>query len=440
MANLNSTRVNGTLNVTGNIYGENNKKMATEEYVEWALSTGGVQYLGTISYIDELKTKITASNEATISNPENKISKGDFFRFLDGTANGRTSLVGTADYSESSKTLHNGDILIYEGGDSISTDLIISGTPAKFNNEWKILDTSTEKDTWVQMKGATSTADGSSGYVPAPTSSNNTHFLCGNGSWVRILPSAGLASYSFSSNTFTFGLESKFSSSSTYGPTSTASSPAFGSSFTVPSFSVDTYGRITSATNTTITLPTPSVMLGATSTSNGLVGYVPAPSAGDQTKFLRGDATWQSPPATYLSISNISASGESRILTTTSSAGTSLKSVSVISSPYYASITNTGQIKASSFNAMSDSRLKNNFREYKTNKSILDLPIYKFDFNNGLKDQIGCKAQDLQEICPEIVNEGSDGYLSIQESKIVYLLIEEIKELKKEIEYLKEKL
>jgi hypothetical protein len=95
------------------------------------------------------------------------------------------------------------------------------------------------------------------------------------------------------------------------------------------------------------------------------------------------------------------------------------------------------QVKAPSFNAISDARLKENFEPLQTEKSILDLPTYKFDFKNGAKNQIGCKAQDLQEICPEIVNEGSDGYLSIQESKIVYLLLDEIKKLRKEVDELK---
>jgi hypothetical protein len=35
-----------------------------------------------------------------------------------------------------------------------------------------------------------------------------------------------------------------------------------------------------------------SEMIGATSTSNGAAGYVPAPKIGDQNKFLRGDGTW----------------------------------------------------------------------------------------------------------------------------------------------------
>lgn len=95
------------------------------------------------------------------------------------------------------------------------------------------------------------------------------------------------------------------------------------------------------------------------------------------------------------------------------------------------------QVTAGSFNAMSDARLKENLRPLTPEKSILDLPTYKFDFINGAKNQIGCKAQDLQEICPEIVNEADDGYLSIQESKIVYLLLEEVKKLRKEIDDLK---
>lgn len=35
-----------------------------------------------------------------------------------------------------------------------------------------------------------------------------------------------------------------------------------------------------------------SVMTGATATQAGTAGYVPAPQAGDETKFLRGDGTW----------------------------------------------------------------------------------------------------------------------------------------------------
>lgn len=90
-----------------------------------------------------------------------------------------------------------------------------------------------------------------------------------------------------------------------------------------------------------------------------------------------------------------------------------------------------GTFTATSFNASSDRRLKENLVAYEPEKSILDLPIYSFNFkNNPDKTQIGCMAQDLQELFPELVTEGSDGYLSINENKLVYLLLLELKKMK----------
>lgn len=92
-----------------------------------------------------------------------------------------------------------------------------------------------------------------------------------------------------------------------------------------------------------------------------------------------------------------------------------------------------GNIKANIYSAASDKRLKKNIIPYENKKSILDLPIYEFDYIKNGNHTIGCLAQDLQEICPQLVDEDENGYLSIQESKLIYLLINEIKELKKQI-------
>lgn len=56
-------------------------------------------------------------------------------------------------------------------------------------------------------------------------------------------------------------------------------------------------------TNTTY-----SDMTAATSSAAGTSGLVPAPSAGAQSKFLRGDGTWQTPPGTT-SVVTTSANG-----------------------------------------------------------------------------------------------------------------------------------
>lgn len=97
-----------------------------------------------------------------------------------------------------------------------------------------------------------------------------------------------------------------------------------------------------------------------------------------------------------------------------------------------------GVMTAQSFNALSDKRLKENIVEYSPNKSILDLPIYSYNFISDEKKtkKIGCLAQDLKEICPEIVKEDDNGYLSIEENKIVYLLLDEVKKLKKRVDEL----
>ncbi len=100
---------------------------------------------------------------------------------------------------------------------------------------------------------------------------------------------------------------------------------------------------------------------------------------------------------------------------------------------------NTGGVIATSFSTSSDLRLKQNIKSYRCEKSILDLDVKEFEYINDKdhKKHIGAIAQEVQDICPEIVNKDLDGYLSIEENKLVYLLLNEVKELKKEIKNLK---
>lgn len=97
----------------------------------------------------------------------------------------------------------------------------------------------------------------------------------------------------------------------------------------------------------------------------------------------------------------------------------------------------TAALKASKYYATSDSRLKENIKPFNYHYNICDLPIYTFDFIEGKKNVLGCMAQDLQKICPTIVEVDQNGYLAIEENKIIYLLLEEIKQLKKDISELK---
>lgn len=104
-----------------------------------------------------------------------------------------------------------------------------------------------------------------------------------------------------------------------------------------------------------------------------------------------------------------------------------------------ASATFTGQVQAESFYATSDLRKKENIQPYKYHDSVLDLEVKSFKYKGSDEQTIGLIAQDLQAVYPELVREDADGYLSINESKLVYLLIEEVKQLKTEIKELKKK-
>ena len=89
----------------------------------------------------------------------------------------------------------------------------------------------------------------------------------------------------------------------------------------------------------------------------------------------------------------------------------------------------TGAITATSFTAASDARLKTNIKDYTPAANILDLPVKEFDYIETGEHSIGCIAQDLQKMFPELVHEGEDGYLSVNEGKLVYLLLLKVKEL-----------
>ena len=117
----------------------------------------------------------------------------------------------------------------------------------------------------------------------------------------------------------------------------------------------------------------------------------------------------------------------------------SVKGLGTSDEPSFFNVTAADVIATSAFNVSSDERLKENIKSYTCEKSILDLDVKEFDYKKDGSHHIGFLAQDVREICPEIVHEDKDGYLMIEESKLVYLLMQEVKELKKKIEELGER-
>ena len=92
----------------------------------------------------------------------------------------------------------------------------------------------------------------------------------------------------------------------------------------------------------------------------------------------------------------------------------------------------------------SDERLKDNIKPITEPLwKVSQIGGYTFDWNEKQDTyeghDVGVVAQEIHKVLPEVVAERSNGYLGVKYEKIVPLLIESIKELKKEIEELKSK-
>lgn len=108
--------------------------------------------------------------------------------------------------------------------------------------------------------GATSSAAGKRGMVPAPAKGNNNRYLKSDGTWGEIDTMQG------------------------------ATSGAAGKSGLVPVPTAGANNRYLSADGTWKTI---SGMQGASASAAGAAGLVPAPAKGEDDEFLRGDGTWQ---------------------------------------------------------------------------------------------------------------------------------------------------
>ena len=92
----------------------------------------------------------------------------------------------------------------------------------------------------------------------------------------------------------------------------------------------------------------------------------------------------------------------------------------------------------------SDERLKDNIQPITEPLwKVSQIGGYTFDWNEKQDTyeghDVGVVAQEIHKVLPEVVAERSNGYLGVKYEKIVPLLIESIKELKKEVDDIKQK-
>lgn len=185
--------------------------------------------------------------------------------------------------------------------------------------------------TYSNMGAATSSTAGKAGLVPAPAAGEQASFLRGDGTWVvptnttyakANTSTLGLVMIGYAENGKNYPVELDGSgkmyvnvpwtdTNTTYGVVgANGSTGLVKNGSTVTSASGYTACPIVSGvpyykdTNTTY-----ANMRAATASVAGAAGLVPAPAAGKQTSFLRGDGTWVVPTNTTYGLASTTANG-----------------------------------------------------------------------------------------------------------------------------------
>jgi hypothetical protein len=90
----------------------------------------------------------------------------------------------------------------------------------------------------------------------------------------------------------------------------------------------------------------------------------------------------------------------------------------------------SGTVTAADFNTTSDIALKDNINVIDSALSkISQLNGYTFNWKNNDKEAVGIMAQEVEQVLPQIVATGEDGYKKVSYDSLIPLLIEAVKEL-----------
>lgn len=239
-----------------------------------------------------------------------------------------------------------------------------------------------EKQIIPLMSAASSSAAGKAGLVPAPAQNKHTSFLRGDGTWV--IPTNTTYTNATTSKDGLMSSEDKIKLNSIaegankyVHPTTSGYKhiPTGGSAGQVLKWSADGVAVWGTDNNTTY-----SNMIGASSSAAGKSGLVPAPAAGANTKYLRGDGTWQTPPNTTYSLATSSSNG-----LLSSGDFTKLSKVTATEMGYLDGVTSPIQTQLNSKANTSNVLTKNNTASYTPTNDYHPATKKYVDENSGSK-------------------------------------------------------
>ncbi len=172
--------------------------------------------------------------------------------------------------------------------------------------------------------------------------------------------------------------------------------------------------------------------------SNISSGTVPtarlASGTANNTTYLRGDQTWAT-VTSGITITDDTSTNATRYLTFTSATSGSISAENV-SSTKLTFNPSTGVLTVVDLNSTSDINLKTNINTVENAlDTVSQLRGVSFDWKETGKSSYGVIAQEIEEVLPELVGTGDTK--SVNYNGIIGVLIEAIKELKSEIEDLK---
>jgi len=123
---------------------------------------------------------------------------------------------------------------------------------------------------------------------------------------------------------------------------------------------------------------------------------------------------------------------------TVNASGTVTSSNVVTNNVVTGTVTASGLIQAQDFNSTSDITLKENIVQIENPLDILEnLTGIKFNWKNTREVSYGLSAQEVEKVLPDIVKTREGGLKGVNYLNIIAILIESVKELKKEIEDIK---